>query len=217
VSHFEVVRRRMVEQQLGDIRDVRVLEAMSLVPRHHFVPSVLEGRAYDDKPLPIAKQQTISQPWIVARMTELLELDGSETVLEVGTGSGYQAAVLARVCKRVVSVERHGELAKEAARRLEALAHHNVTVLASDGTMGRSEFAPFGAIMVTAAAPDVPRPLLEQLAPGGRMVIPVGDQQMQTLYRYTRDVEDQSSFCEEHFERCRFVPLLGRFGHQEVE
>jgi protein-L-isoaspartate(D-aspartate) O-methyltransferase len=216
MNHFELVRNRMVEQQLANIRDERVLEAMRLVPRHCFVPSALESRAYDDKPLPIAKKQTISQPWIVARMTELLKLTGSETVLEVGTGSGYQAAILARVCKRVVSVERHGELAKEAARKLQAMALHNVTVLASDGTMGRSEFAPFGAIMVTAAGPDVPRPLLEQLAPGGRMIIPVGDQNVQTLHRYTRDVDDPSSFCEEHFERCRFVPLLGRYGHQEV-
>ena len=216
MSHFELVRRRMVEQQLNDIRDVRVLEAMTVVPRHQFVPSALESRAYDDKPLPIAMQQTISQPWIVARMTELLTLDGTETVLEVGTGSGYQTAVLARVCKRVVSVERHGALAKEAARKLQAMALHHVTVLASDGTLGRSEFAPFDAILVTAAAPEVPRPLLEQLAPGGRMVIPVGDQQMQTLHRYTRAVDDPSSFVEEHFERCRFVPLLGRYGHQEI-
>ena len=215
MSQFELVRRRMVEQQLSDIRDGRVLDAMSVVPRHCFVDSVLETRAYDDRPLPIAMKQTISQPWIVARMTELLELEGSETVLEVGTGSGYQAAILARLCKRVVSVERHGDLAREAARKLQGMALHNVTVLASDGTMGRSEFAPYQGILVTAAAPDVPGPLLAQLAPGGRMVIPVGDRLSQVLRRYRRLGEGED-YSEEHFEHCRFVPLLGRFGHQEV-
>jgi len=216
VSQFEVVRRRMVEQQLGDIRDARVLEAMAVVPRHRFVDAVLESRAYDDKPLPIAKKQTISQPWIVARMTELLELEGHETVLEVGTGSGYQAAILARLCKRVVSVERHGELAKEASRKLDAMALLNVTVLASDGSMGRSEYGPYQGILVTAAAPDVPGPLLAQLATGGRLVIPVGDQVSQVLRRYRRLGEGEG-YSEEHFEHCRFVPLLGRFGHQDVQ
>ena len=215
MSQFELVRQRMVEQQLSDIQDGRVLEAMGVVPRHCFVDAVLETRAYDDKPLPIAKKQTISQPWIVARMSELLELQGSETVLEVGTGSGYQAAILARLCKRVVSVERHGDLAREAARKLQGMALHNVTVLASDGTMGRSEFGPYQGILVTAAAPDVPGPLLAQLAPGGRLVIPVGDQTSQVLRRYRR-LGAGEDYTEEHFEHCRFVPLLGRFGHQEV-
>lgn len=215
MSRFEVVRRRMVEEQLGDISDARVLQAMAAVPRHRFVDSILEARAYDDKPLPIARKQTISQPWIVARMTELLELDGSENVLEVGTGSGYQAAILGQLCKRVVSVERHGELARDAAARLQTLALHNITVLASDGTMGRSEYGPYQAILVTAAAPDVPRPLLDQLAEGGRLVIPVGDQQSQVLRRY-RHLGAGAGYSEEHFEHCRFVPLLGRFGHQEV-
>ncbi len=205
----------MVEEQLGDILDSRVLEAMASIPRHCFVDAVLESRAYDDKPLPIAKQQTISQPWIVARMTELLELSGAETVLEVGTGSGYQAAVLSQLCARVVTVERHGELAKEASRRLTAMSLRNVTVLASDGTMGRSEFAPYHAILVTAAAPGVPQPLLDQLAPGGRLVIPVGDQQSQVLQRHKR-ADNGEDYSEEHFEHCRFVPLLGRFGHQGV-
>ncbi len=217
MSHFERVRHRMVEEQLRDIRDVRVLEAMSMVPRHAFVPDVLTGRAYEDKPLPIAKQQTISQPWIVARMTELLQLTGDENALEVGTGSGYQTAILAQLCRRVVSVERHGELAKGATRKLQSMGLRNVTVLASDGSMGRSDFAPYDVILVTAGAPAVPRPLLEQLAPGGRLVIPVGDLQSQVLQRFTRDLSDLSQFREEHFAYCRFVPLLGRYGHQDSQ
>ena len=213
MRHLEIVRRRMVQQQLSDIQDVRVLEAMTEVPRHDFVNPVLEAQAYEDRPLPIAKKQTISQPWIVARMTELLGLDGSENVLEVGTGSGYQAAVLARLCRRVVTVERHGELARQAARRLEGLGTTNVTVLASDGGLGRSEFGPYDAILVTAAAPSVPKPLLEQLAQGGRLVIPLGDIQSQVLVRLQASQDGQSPE-EERFEACRFVPMLGRHGFQ---
>ncbi len=202
----------MVDRQLGDIEDARVREAMAEVPRHLFVEPVLQGRAYEDRPLPIGLAQTISQPWIVARMTQLLGLAGPETVLEIGTGSGYQAAVLARLCKRVFTIERHGELAQVARKRLSELGVHNVTVLVADGTLGRSEYGPFDGILVTAGAPSVPRPLVEQLAPGGRLVVPVGDAASQTLVRITAPEEAGGELLEEHFESCRFVPLLGMFG-----
>jgi len=204
----------MVQQQLTGIADARVLQAMAEVPRHNFVDEVLRPRAYDDGPLPIGKKQTISQPWIVARMTELLCLGGDETVLEVGTGSGYQAAVLSGLCRRVVTLERHGELAREAGRRLEALGMRNITVLASDGSLGRSEYGPYDAILVTAAAPEVPGPLLNQLGSGGRLVVPLGDLHSQVLHRYTR-LADDGNWKDETFEACRFVPLLGRLGFQE--
>ncbi len=214
---YAVVRQRMVDQQLSDIRDERVRASLAAVPRHCFVPSILQGRAYEDGPLPIDKRQTISQPWIVARMTELLELKGDEKVLEIGTGSGYQTAVLAPLCGRVISVERHGELAKTARKRLEKLGVRNVTVLAGDGTMGRSEFAPFDAILVTAGAPDIPGPLLSQLKPGGVLVIPIGDEATQELVRVRGplDPESDAEPAIERFGACRFVPLLGRFGWKD--
>ncbi len=211
---FELARRRMVERQLRDIGDARVLAAMGEVPRHRFVPEVLQRRAYEDGPLPIARRQTISQPWIVARMTELLQLSGDETVLEVGTGSGYQAAVLAKLCRKVITVERHGELAKDARAVLSAVGARNVTVLSGDGTMGRSEYAPFDGILVTAGGPEVPAPLVAQLKPGGRLVIPVGGRDVQQLIRVRRSEEGDETG-EEYFEGCRFVPLLGRFGWKD--
>jgi protein-L-isoaspartate(D-aspartate) O-methyltransferase len=201
----------MVDRQLVDITDTRVREAMGQVPRHLFVEPVLQSGAYEDRPLPIGLAQTISQPWIVARMTQLLELTGSETVLEIGTGSGYQAAVLARLCKRVFTIERHGELAQAARKRLSEMDIHNVTVLVADGTLGRSDYGPFDAILVTAGAPAVPKPLTGQLVPNGRLVIPVGDADSQTLVRVTAS-EDGEAYREERFEACRFVPLLGMFG-----
>jgi protein-L-isoaspartate(D-aspartate) O-methyltransferase len=221
VSRFEVNRRRMVEQQLERARkpatpisDPRVLAAMTEVPRHLFVPEILQRRAYEDGPLPISKRQTISQPWIVARMTELLGLTGDEKVLEIGTGSGYQAAVLSMLCRQVITVERHGELAKDARRVLEAIGARNVTVLAGDGTMGRSEFAPYDAVLVTAASPSIPSPLVNQLVPGGVLVLPVGSRESQTLVRVRRDPDGEGT-TEERFAGCRFVPLLGRFGWKE--
>jgi protein-L-isoaspartate(D-aspartate) O-methyltransferase len=205
----------MVERQLRKIVDQRVLAAMQEVPRHLFVPQVLQRRAYEDGPLPIARRQTISQPWIVARMTELLELVGHETVLEVGTGSGYQAAVLSRLCAKVITVERHGELAQEARAVLSKVGARNVTVLAGDGTMGRSEYAPYDAVLVTAGGPpEVPAPLLNQLRPGGRLVIPVGNRDEQKLIRVVRP-EDDGEPVQEVFDGCRFVPLLGRFGWKD--
>lgn len=213
--HFEGARAKMVQQQLQSITDPRVLQAMADVPRHRFVPEVLRERAYDDAPLPIDQRQTISQPWIVARMSELLELRGDEKVLEIGTGSGYQAAILSRLCKRVVTVERHGPLAAKARKKLEKLGINNVTVLAGDGTLGRSEHAPFDAIIVTAGAPEVPRPLITQLAPGGRLVVPVGSLDSQTLLRITAPSTPEGEPVTETFTGCRFVPLLGRFGWKD--
>ncbi len=209
MSRFDVQRQRMVDQQLGDIEDAEVRRALAAVPRHAFVPDALSAQAYTDRPLPIGQRQTISQPWIVARMTELLELSPTDTVLEIGTGSGYQTAVLSHLCARIVSVERVGELASAARRRLSELRARNVTVLQADGTLGRSEYAPFDAILVTAGAPDVPRPLLGQLADGGRLVLPVGGSDVQTLIRVTRTGD---AFERDEFEACRFVPLIGRFG-----
>ena len=209
MSRFDVQRQRMVDQQLRDIADPAVRRALASVARHEFVPEALGSAAYSDRPLPIGQKQTISQPWIVARMSELLALTGSETVLEIGTGSGYQTAVLSHLCARVVSLERVGELASAARRRLSELRCKNVTVLQADGTLGRSEYAPFDAILVTAGAPDVPRPLLGQLAEGGRLVLPVGGADAQTLLRVTRRGD---TYQRERFEDCRFVPLIGRFG-----
>ena len=215
MTRFDVARRKMAEQQLTDIADARVRAALHSVPRELFVPSALQHRAYDDGPLPIAERQTISQPWIVARMTELLEPKATDRVLEIGTGSGYQAAVLSGLVSRVVSVERHGSLARDARKRLEKLGYHNVTVLHGDGTMGRSELAPFDWILVTAAAPHVPKPLIKQLAPGGPLLVPVGERDIQQIIRIRTDAETGEPLEPEAFEGCRFVPLLGRFGWKE--
>jgi protein-L-isoaspartate(D-aspartate) O-methyltransferase len=213
MSRYDVARNKMLHQQLAGIGDERVLAVMGQTPRHDFVPEVLRHRAYEDGPLPISCRQTISQPWIVARMTELLSLESDHHVLEIGTGSGYQTAVLSQLCKSVVTVERHAELAREARALLSALGLRNVTILGGDGTMGRSEFAPYDAILVTAGAPDVPRPLRGQLRIGGSLVVPVGDGESQKLVRVKR--LDETNFTEETFESCRFVPLLGRFGWRE--
>ena len=214
-QRFDTLRRKMVQQQLVPISDPRVREAMGKVPREHFVSGVMRSRAYEDNPLPIGKGQTISQPRVVARMTELLELHGDEKVLEVGTGSGYQTAVLALLVREVVSIERHGELARTARKRLSELGLTGVTVLVSDGTMGRSDYAPYDCALVTAGAPNVPQRLVEQLVVGGRLVIPVGDEHNQTLLRVTRDPDADDGgvrWSEERFDDCRFVPLIGRFG-----
>ena len=213
MSQYGVARNKMLNQQLAGIADERVVAVMGQTPRHDFVPPVLRHRAYENGPLPISCRQTISQPWIVARMTELLALDASHHVLEIGTGSGYQTAVLAQLCKSVVSVERHAELARDARGLLSQMGLRNVTVLGGDGTMGRSDFAPYDAILVTAGAPEVPRPLRGQLRIGGCLVVPVGDGESQKLVRVKR--VDESNFTEETFESCRFVPLLGRFGWKE--
>ncbi len=186
VEEYDERRRRMVEEQLQarDIDDPQVLAAMGRVPRHLFVPEALRFRAYADHPLPIGNGQTISQPYIVALMTQLAELEPDDVVLEIGTGSGYQAAVLSELVREVYTIEIVSDLAEQAKARLDELGYKNVTVRTGDGYLGWEEKSPFDAILVTAAAPEVPPPLVEQLAPGAVMVIPVGPQsQVQSLLR----------------------------------
>ena len=208
---YAAERERMVRQQLAGrgIRDPRLLDAMRQVPRHRFVPPDELAYAYADGPLPIGSGQTISQPYIVALMTQMLELQGGETVLEIGTGSGYQAAVLAQLARQVYTVERHAELAANARRVLAELGIGNVEVLTADGSCGWELHAPYQAILVTAAAPEVPRPLLDQLAEGGRLVLPVGGRGMQILQRWQRQGE---SFESEEGIPVAFVPLRGEYG-----
>jgi len=205
------IRRDRLAQDLerAGIKDRRVLEAMRSVPREAFVEEALRGKAYSDAPLPIGESQTISQPWIVARMCELLEPDGTGKVLEIGTGSGYHAAVLSHLFELVYSVERIHTLSTRARQTLRDLGIENVHLKVFDGGYGWSEFAPYRAILVTAASPDIPTPLTDQLAEGGQLVAPLGRQDVQVLTRLVkRDGETQR---EEH-GGCRFVPLLGRFG-----
>jgi protein-L-isoaspartate(D-aspartate) O-methyltransferase len=192
------------------IQDTRVLAAMADVPRHLFVPEALQGRAYGDHALPIDANQTISQPYIVARMTELLECDRSSRVLEIGAGSGYQTAVLARVAGQVYSIERIAELARQAQSRIRSLGVYNATVKCFDGTMGWSAHAPYDGVLVAAGGPEVPAPLLAQLKVGGRLVIPVGaSRESQRLVRVVRTEE---GFEHEEHGACAFVPLIGRHG-----
>jgi protein-L-isoaspartate(D-aspartate) O-methyltransferase len=203
-------RAQLVETlQRKGIRDLAVLRAVRMVPRHRFVPESVRHRAYDDAALPIGSSQTISQPWVQARYLELLGLTGRERVLEVGTGSGYQTALLAMLCDAVFSVERIPALAQRAREALAASGIRNVTVLVGDGTLGWRPFAPYDAILVAAASPEVPTPLVEQLAPGGRLVIPLGDRSNQTLTLVRREGDELRSTT---VADVRFVPLLGEFG-----
>ena len=195
--------------QRKGIRDLAVLRAVRLVPRHLFVPESVRHRAYDDAALPIGSSQTISQPWVQARYLELLALSGRERVLEIGTGSGYQTALLAMLCDAVFSVERIAGLAQRARETLAAADIRNVTVLVGDGTLGWRPFAPYDAILVAAASPEIPGPLVEQLAPGGRMVIPLGDRANQTLTLVRREGDQLRTTT---VADVRFVPLLGEFG-----
>jgi protein-L-isoaspartate(D-aspartate) O-methyltransferase len=203
-------RSRLVEtlQEKG-IRDLAVLRAVGTVPRHLFVPESVRHRAYDDVALPIGGGQTISQPWVQARYLELAALTGRERVLEVGAGSGYQTALLALLADSVFAVERIASLAQGARAALEAAGLRNVTVLVGDGTLGWRPFAPYDAILVAAASPDIPAPLMEQLAPGGRLIIPLGDRHSQVLTLAQRVGDDVriSTVAD-----VRFVPLLGEFG-----
>lgn len=192
------------------IRDPRVLEAMAAVPRHLFVPEALQGRAYGDHALPIDANQTISQPYIVARMTELLEADKSNRVLEIGAGSGYQTAVLARVAGQVYAIERIAELARQAQTRIRSLGIYNATVKCFDGTMGWSAHAPYDGILVAAGGPRVPEPLLAQLKVGGRLVLPVGESR--ESQRLVRVIRTEEGFQHEEHGACAFVPLIGRHG-----
>lgn len=215
MNDFSIARRRMVESQVvaRGVADQRVIDAMLKVPRHKFVEEALQSQAYQDAPLPIGERQTISQPYMVAVMSEALALDGSETVLEVGTGSGYQAAVLALLADRVFSLERIPALARRARRVLDECGFGKVNIRLADGTRGWQEMGPFDAIIVTAGAPDVPPEYLEQLAPGGRLVIPVGDRTSQVLLRITN--VGKGEYKQERLLGCRFVPLIGCHGWQE--
>jgi len=204
----------MVEKQLRrrGIQDNCVLGAMLSVPRHEFVAEELRSHAYDDVPLPIGSGQTISQPYIVAAMTAALHLKPTDRALEIGAGSGYQAAVLSLLAKEVFTIERRSELASAASERLERLGYFNVHVHCGDGTLGLSEFAPFDAILVAAAAPAAPQPLLAQLAEGGRMTIPVGDADNQELQLIEKRA---GKLLTKMLEGCRFVPLVGHHAWQK--
>ncbi len=208
---YQAARKRMVDGQITirGITSPRVLEAFLEVPRHLFVSKNQQVHAYQDSPLPIGLGQTISQPYIAAYMTDLLQLTGAERVLEIGTGSGYQAAILGNLADEVHTIERHPFLADNAAQLLQSLGYDNVTVHKGDGTQGLPGFAPYQAIMVTAAAPDVPPPLLEQLGEGGRLVMPVGSRGGQVLLLYKRE---GNAFHREDLAPVAFVPLIGEHG-----
>jgi len=205
-------RERMVEKDISPrgVKEQRVLDAMLKVPRHLFVGETQRMNAYEDHPLPIGEGQTISQPYIVALMTEALKLTGSETVLEIGTGSGYQTAILAELSARVYSVERIPSLTGQARKVLDSLGYKNVLIKLSDGTMGWDEYAPYDRILVTAGAPSVPEPLIGQLAPGGILVIPVGSNSLQELVRVTK--RKDGSIKEDRMGSCVFVRLVGKHG-----
>ncbi len=208
---YERARRQMVERQViaRGVKDPAVIEAMLRVPRHLFVEEALRGQAYGDYPLPIGEKQTISQPYIVALMTEALALTGSERVLEVGTGSGYQASILSLLSEKVYSVERISRVANNARKILDSFYCSNVLVRVADGTRGWLDEAPFDAIMVTAGAPKVPDSLVAQLCVGGRLVIPVGDEEVQELIKITK-MKDRLQ--TERLGGCRFVKLIGANG-----
>jgi protein-L-isoaspartate(D-aspartate) O-methyltransferase len=212
---YAAARKNMVARQLvaRGISDPRVLDAMEEVPRHLFVEEYLRREAYDDNPLPIGDGQTISQPYMVAIMTQLLELTGDEKVLEIGTGSGYQAAVLSRLCRSVLTIERLSGLSERAQRTLHACGYHNVTFIIGDGTEGWPSEAPYDGIIVTAGAPEVPDTLVGQLGMYGKLIIPVGDRFSQQLRRVTRK---PGSIAVENHTGCRFVDLVGRFGWSDV-
>ena len=204
----------MVEEQIivRGIKDPKVIAAMKKVPRHLFVEEALQGQAYGDHPLPIGEKQTISQPYMVALMTEALELKGREKVLEIGAGSGYQTAILAEIALNVFSIERIRSLAIQARKLLYELGYLNVEIKFSDGTYGWSEESPFNAILVTAGGPDIPQVLIDQLVMGGRLVIPVGDSYIQNLIIVTKTEE---GIRKEDLGGCRFVKLIGKYGWED--
>ena len=210
------IRRERLVRDLAarGIRDRKVLAAMRSVPREHFVEEALHGKAYSDTALPIGDKQTISQPWIVARMTELAEADGGGRVLEIGSGSGYHAAVLSQLFELVYSVERLAGLSRCAQRALRELEIHNVHFKIFDGSYGWSEFAPYRAIVVTAAAPEIPQPLVEQLEEGGRLIVPLIDVERPDEQLLTRAIKQGGGLRTEQHGPCRFVPLVGKYGRQ---
>lgn len=213
LQEYRGARRRLVEtlQQQG-IRDLSVLHAIDEVPRHLFVPTGVRHRAYEDSALPIGNSQTISQPSIHARYLELLKLKGTERVLEIGTGSGYQTALLSRLAAQVFSIERIAPLLDKAKQVLQQVGASNVSFMLGDGTLGWRQFAPFDAILVGAAAPDIPHAYVEQLAEGGRLLIPLGDRDEQVLYLFTKHGEEME---RQEIAPVRFVPLLGKHSWEE--
>jgi protein-L-isoaspartate(D-aspartate) O-methyltransferase len=214
IERYQKQRMKMVEGQLRarGIVDPRVLKTMEKVPRHLFIDEGLAEQAYNDNPLPIDSRQTISQPYIVALMSQAMELTGKEKVLEIGAGSGYQTAILAELAERVFTVERIAALATRARKVLESLNYYNVAIRVGDGTYGWREESPFSAIMVTAGAPRIPKLLIEQLVVGGRMVIPVGNRSSQVLLKLTRLSQDPDDLKQEDLGGCRFVDLIGEHG-----
>jgi protein-L-isoaspartate(D-aspartate) O-methyltransferase len=211
---WQVARDRMVETQIAarGITDARVLSAMRKVPRHLFVPEEVRAAAYGDHPLPIGHGQTISQPYIVAMMTSLLQIQPDERVLEIGTGSGYQAAILGILAKEVISFERIPEVARLAQKNLAVSGSGAIRIVTGDGTQGYPERAPYDGVLITAATPSIPPPLIDQLAEGGRLVAPVGSRDLQELIRLTRKEKD---LLRESFGGVVFVPLLGEHGWEE--
>jgi protein-L-isoaspartate(D-aspartate) O-methyltransferase len=214
VINYEKERLRMVEEQIAwrGVKDERVLAVMRKVERHEFLPEAIRAMSYEDSALPLGEGQTMSQPYMVALMTELLELKGTERVLEIGTGSGYQAAILAELCEKVYTVERLKLLADSARMNLDRLGYRSVAIKVYDGTYGWKEMAPFDAILVTAGSPDIPAPLIDQLKDGGRLVIPVGDRFGQRLIKV---VKTSQGLVKERSIPCVFVPLIGNHGWKE--
>jgi len=208
---FPKARLKMVEEQIASrgIEDAKLISAMKKIPRHLFVEEALQNQAYSDHPLPIGEKQTISQPYMVAMMTEALLLTGKEKVLEIGTGSGYQTAILGELSEKVFSIERIRSLAIRARKLLYELGYFNVEIKIFDGTFGWMEESPFDAIIVTAGSPEIPQPLIEQLTMGGRLVIPVGDAFVQDLFRVTKT---EKGVKKEDLGGCRFVKLIGKYG-----
>lgn len=209
--NYAAARERMVQEQLAGrgIKDPRVLASMSRVPRHLFVGEELRDQAYDDHPLPIGNGQTISQPYMVALMVEALELKGEERVLEVGTGSGYEAAILAELCGQLFTVELVEKLALRSRIELANSGYRNVFVQVSDGTLGWVQHAPYDAVVISTAAPCIPRPLIDQLTPGGCIILPMGEEELQSLVRIRKE---GGRLREEYLGECRFVKLLGTYG-----
>lgn len=213
-SEFDELRQEMVDKQLlpRGINDQKVIQAFRNVPRHKFVPQEYQKSSYGDFPLPIGENQTISQPYIVALMTQVLKINETDKILEIGTGSGYQAAILASLAKEVYSIERKESLAEKAIMSLKELGFKNVIIKVGDGTLGLEEYAPYDKIIVTSAAPYLPPPLQEQLNVGGRIVIPIsaGFGQMLTLF-----IKEKGQFKKENVCGCTFVPLIGKYGFEQ--
>ncbi len=214
VLDYSLARERMVNTQLipRGIKDKRVLEVMKKIPRDRFIEEALKGEAYNDHPLPIGHKQTISQPYIVALMTEALELSGREKTLEIGTGSGYQTAILAELSEKVYTIERIKSLLVKARSILAELGYDNILLKAFDGTLGWKEYKPYDAIIVTAGAPKIPHPLLDQMADGGRLIIPVGNKFSQELIKVTKK---KGGYIENNLGGCRFVDLVGIHGWKD--